>query len=275
VAEMKECSAEERDRGRRLALVPTMGAFHEGHLSLIAAAGQDSDLLVVSIFVNPTQFGPGEDYEAYPRDFEKDVQQAEELGVHVVYAPSVEEMYPQGYEMYVEADRTGHILCGRSRPGHFRGVLSVVLKLFTAVNPHKAYFGEKDYQQLLLIRRMVADFHLDVEVVGMPIVREPDGLAASSRNAYLSSEARQSALGLSRALFRARETVTGGERDAAALRRKIISWLEEDRRVVVDYVAVCHPETLEEVRRIGEEVVILLAAKVEGTRLIDNLRVAT
>lgn len=274
VAEMKRSAAEERARGRVVALVPTMGAFHEGHLSLMRAARRENDIVVVSIFVNPAQFGPREDYKTYPRDFDGDVSKAGELGVDIVYAPSEQEMYPQGYETFVAADRTGQILCGKSRPGHFRGVLTVVLKLFTAVNPHRAYFGEKDYQQLSLIRRMVSDFHLDVEVVAMPTVREPDGLAASSRNAYLSQEARQSALGLSKALFRARKLVEEGERDALALRRQIVSWLEEDRRLAVDYVALCHPETLEEVRRIDKAVVILLAAEVDGTRLIDNLRAA-
>lgn len=272
---MKERAAEERSRGQLVALVPTMGAFHEGHLSLIRAARRDGDVVVVSIFVNPTQFSPLEDYEGYPRDLDRDGRDAEHLGVDIIYAPFAKEMYPEGYETYVEPGPTGQILCGRSRPGHFRGVLTVVLKLFTAVNPHRAYFGEKDYQQLLLVRRMAADFHLDVEVVAVPTVREPDGLAASTRNVYLSAEARRSALGLSRALFRGRDLVRGGERDAAVVSRQIKSWLHEDSRVAVDYVAVCHPDTLEEIRQIGEEVVVLLAASVDGTRLIDSLRIVT
>jgi pantoate--beta-alanine ligase len=265
---------EARRSGRRLALVPTMGFLHQGHLSLLrearARAGPEG-LALATIFVNPTQFGPGEDLGRYPRDLAGDLATCARAGVDRVLAPErPDQIYPPGYQTWVEVTEVSRGLCGASRPGHFRGVATVVLKLLNLTRPHLAFFGEKDWQQLQVVKAMVRDLHLDVEIVGMPIVREPDGLALSSRNAYLSPEDRSRALSLSRALFEARDRAAGGERDAAALaagaRRRV-----EEAGLRLDYLEVVHPETLQRVERAAPGSRVLVAAFAGSTRLIDNL----
>ena len=270
-SEMQQRASAWRREGKVIAFVPTMGYFHEGHLSLMREGRERGDVLVVSIFVNPTQFGPGEDFDRYPRDMERDLRMAEEVGVDVIFAPTVEEMYPEGYQTYVEVEKVTQHLCGLSRPGHFRGVTTVVTKLFNIVKPHVALFGQKDYQQLITIERMVKDLNMDVEIVGMPTVREEDGLAASSRNVYLSPEERKAALSLYRSLRRAEELFSEGVRESQRILEEVKKVLEAEPLVKIDYVHVCDPETLEDIEGpIGERALVAVAAKVGTTRLIDN-----
>ena len=270
-SEMQQRASAWRREGKVIAFVPTMGYFHEGHLSLMREGRKRGDVLVVSIFVNPTQFGPGEDFDRYPRDMERDLRMAEEVGVDVIFAPTVEEMYPEGYQTYVEVEKVTQHLCGLSRPGHFRGVTTVVTKLFNIVKPHVALFGQKDYQQLITIERMVKDLNMDVEIVGMPTVREEDGLAASSRNVYLSPEERKAALSLYRSLRRAEELFSEGVRESQRILEEVKKVLEAEPLVKIDYVHVCDPETLEDIEGpIGERALVAVAAKVGTTRLIDN-----
>ena len=270
-SEMQQKASAWRREGKVIAFVPTMGYFHEGHLSLMREGRERGDVLVVSIFVNPTQFGPGEDFDRYPRDMERDLRMAEEVGVDVIFAPTVEEMYPEGYQTYVEVEKVTKYLCGLSRPGHFRGVTTVVTKLFNIVKPHVALFGQKDYQQLITIQRMVKDLNMDVEIVGMPTVREEDGLAASSRNVYLSPEERKAALSLHRSLRRAEELFSEGVRESQRILEEVKKVLEAEPLVKIDYVHVCDPETLEDIEGpIGERALVAVAAKVGTTRLIDN-----
>lgn len=259
-----------RREGRRIALVPTMGFLHAGHLSLVRLAGQMADKVVVSIFVNPTQFGPGEDLEAYPRDPERDGRLLAAEGVHVLFLPSAAEMYPEGYQTQVSLDRLPQHLCGVSRPVHFGGVATVVLKLLHIAKPHLAVFGEKDYQQLLVVRRMVRDLNLEVEIVGAPTVREADGLAMSSRNAYLADGQRPAALTLSQALAQARHQVAAGERRAAAVIATAVRTIESQTGTAIDYVKICDPDTLDDVAVIDRPVRMALAVRVGRSRLIDN-----
>lgn len=264
-----------REKGTTIGFVPTMGYLHEGHLSLMRAARRDCDVGVVSIFVNPTQFSPNEDLARYPRDTEGDLKKCEIEGIDLVFLPQAQEMYPDGFRTYVMVEGLSDKLCGCSRPTHFRGVATVVLKLFHQVKPHRAYFGEKDYQQLTIIRRMVRDLDLDIEIKGMPTVRESDGLAMSSRNAYLDSEERISALSLSRSLERARDRVLQGERSAGALREELRGIIEGEQNTQIDYIAICHPQTLEDLETIENRALVALAVKVGTTRLIDNCVVLT
>ena len=263
-----------RDGGRRLALVPTMGFLHEGHASLLREArvlAGPGGLALASIFVNPAQFGPAEDLSRYPRDLEADLARCAGAGIDAVLAPErPEQVYAAGHETWIEVERASRGLCGARRPGHFRGVATVVAKLFHLTAPHAALFGEKDWQQLQVVRAMVRDLDFPVEVVGMPIVREADGLALSSRNAYLSPGERQSALALSRALFQARARAAAGERDAAALASEAVRTLEA-APARVDYVEVVHPTTLQGVARAEPGSRMLVAAFVGVTRLIDNV----
>ena len=261
-----------RLQGKSIGLVPTMGYFHEGHLTLMRRAREENDFLVVSLFVNPTQFGPNEDYERYPRDFERDRKQAEKEGVDLLFAPSVEDMYPPEYATYVEVTGTlTSVLCGAKRPGHFRGVTTVVAKLFNIVKPHKAYFGEKDAQQLRVIKRMVRDLNFDVEVISVPTVRESDGLAMSSRNEYLSPEERKAALVLWRSLNLARSLVEAGERSADRIISEMRRLIESEPLARIDYIEIVDSETLEKVDRIEGEVLVALAVFIGTTRLIDNI----
>jgi pantoate--beta-alanine ligase len=271
IEEMAFYSQDARASGRDLGFVPTMGALHAGHLSLVERSAAETDSTVVSIFVNPTQFGPGEDLEAYPRDLEGDSEKLKALGTDCLFFPTPEEMYRDGYATYVTQERLTGVLCGVSRPTHFTGVLTVVLKLFNIVRPHRAYFGQKDYQQSVVIRRMVKDLDVPVEIVVLPIVREDDGLAMSSRNAYLSPSERNDAVCLHRALLRGRELIGKGEASAAAVVKAMRGVVEGSPGVRIDYMSVVHPESLQGIEKIDGAVVLAGAVFVGGTRLIDNI----
>jgi pantoate--beta-alanine ligase len=254
--------------------VPTMGYLHEGHLSLVRRARAENASVVVSIFVNPTQFGPQEDFQSYPRDLERDLGMLTGAGVDAAFTPGVEDMYPIGASTFVEVEGLSTTLEGTSRPGHFRGVATVVSKLFHGVEPQRAYFGEKDFQQLRLIQHMVRDLLIPIEVIGCPTVREPDGLAMSSRNVYLDAAERRAATSLSRALFEADARVKAGERDAVKLQAFVYGLLELEPLARIDYVAVVHPLTLQPLTNLGPEgAQICLAVWIGHTRLIDNLHV--
>ncbi len=270
VSEMQQQADMWRGEGKRIALVPTMGYLHAGHLTLMQKARTHADIVVMSVFVNPTQFGPGEDFERYPRDFENDIRLATEVGVDAAFSPEAAEMYPEGYQTYVDVTRVTLPLCGKSRPGHFRGVTTVVNKLFNIVKPHVAMFGEKDFQQLVTIRRMVKDLNMDVEVLGHPIVRESDGLALSSRNVYLTSEQRQEALRLSQSLREAQTLIQSGERRSDVILKRVREILKAGKDMRIDYAELRHPETLEEVSRIDGPTLLALAVFLGTTRLIDN-----
>lgn len=271
VADLRNWADHVRRQGRAVGFVPTMGYLHDGHLSLVRRARQENDAVVVSVFVNPTQFGPDEDFGTYPRDPERDARLLREEGVEVLFLPTREEMYPQGFCTHVEVEGLSGIMCGRHRPGHFRGVATVVAKLFSMVGECRAYFGEKDYQQLVIVRRMVADLDMPVEVVGCPTVREPDGLAMSSRNTYLTAEERAAAPVLYRALTAAREAVEAGETDAAVVRGAAARSLSAEPLFEPEYVEVRDAETLASVKRIEKPVVIALAGQLGRARLIDNV----
>jgi len=272
VAEARKACDAARSAGRSVGFVPTMGAFHEGHLSLIRRARGERDTVVVSIFVNPLQFGPGEDLARYPRDEDRDLATAEELGVELVFAPSVDEVYPGGEpEVTVDPGPLGDRLEGAGRPGHFRGVATVVAKLFHVVGPSRAYFGEKDAQQLAVIRRMVVDLAYPVEVVGCPIVREPGGLAMSSRNAYLTPEQRDAAGCLFLALSEAAQMARSGERDGAKLVAAMAREIGATSQARLDYAAVVDEETFQEVRGITRPARAVVAARFGDARLIDNV----
>ena len=275
VETVAEMEAERAALKGRVGLVPTMGALHEGHLSLVRRARADCDQLVATVFVNPTQFGPQEDFAAYPRDLDRDLLLLEAEGVDVVFAPMAEEIYPPGFDDWVEVrGPLSERLEGEFRPGHLRGVATVVARLFRIVRPQRAYFGEKDAQQLRVVRRMVQEQRLPVEVIGLPTVREPDGLAMSSRNAYLSPEERRAALVVPRALQMGRRLVEEeGVRDAAAVRRATEELLRGEPRARIDYVSVSDSETLEELSEIDSASggLLLLAVRIGATRLIDNV----
>lgn len=261
-----------RSHSRRVGFVPTMGYLHRGHVSLLEEARRQCDLVVLSIFVNPTQFGPNEDFERYPRDLKSDLAHANSAGVDIVFCPEREALYPEGYQTFVEVRELERGLCGERRPGHFVGVATIVLKLFNIVQPHVAFFGEKDYQQLQVIRRMVRDLDLEVAVVGLPIVRDPDGLALSSRNAYLSPEERSRGLALSRALFAVQDRLHAGERESAVLLDTATRILKAEPDVRLDYLELRHAESLAPVTgRIEQPAVLAVAAFVGKTRLIDNV----
>lgn len=270
VADMKAKVAEWKAEGLTIGLTPTMGALHEGHMSLMERARTECDRVVTSVFVNPIQFGPNEDYDAYPRDLERDAAIAESKGVDVVFHPSVEEMYPKFYNTYVEMETLTDTLCGAKRPGHFRGVCTVVNKLFNIVDPDKAFFGQKDAQQLAIIKRMVSDLNMRVKVFGCPIVREEDGLAKSSRNTYLSAEERAAALCLSRSIFKAQELIEGGERDANVVRSAVTEIIEAEPLSRIDYVEVVDLGDMQPVETLGEAGLVAIAVYIGNTRLIDN-----
>jgi pantoate--beta-alanine ligase len=274
VAGMKALSRKWKKEGKRVGFVPTMGYLHEGHLSLVRESKKRADVTVVSIFVNPAQFGPNEDFKKYPRDLEKDSAYLEKGGVDCLFCPYAAEIYPPGYKTYVEVQGLQDRLCGKSRPGHFLGVATVVLKLFNIVGADLAFFGAKDAQQVLIIEKMAADLNLDTEVVTCPLVREPDGLALSSRNAYLTPEERKAALVLSISLRWAERAVAAGERDAAKLTAGIRAAIEAEPLARVDYVEAVDPETLEPVAEIRGDILIALAVFVGSTRLIDNVRLS-
>jgi len=270
VADMHRFADEVHRSGRRIGFVPTMGFLHEGHLSLMRSARQHADVLVVSIFVNPTQFAPGEDFETYPRDFERDRSMVEAVGTDCIYYPDVKEMYPDGYQTTVSVRDVTQNLCGSSRPTHFDGVSTVVAKLFNAVKPDCAVFGQKDFQQLVVIKRMVKDLNMDVEIIGAPIVREDDGIAMSSRNKNLAPEERVAARSLSRALDAVRVSIKAGERSAQVLVEQARAIINAESLGGIDYIKVCDTETLQDVEHLEREAVMALAVFFEKARLIDN-----
>jgi len=271
IDEMRAASRAARREGKSLGLVPTMGALHEGHLSLVRAAKAQCDLVAASIFVNPLQFGPSEDLAKYPRTFDRDRELFAQEGVDFIFAPSVEEMYPAGAVTYVTVEGLSDKLCGRSRPGHFRGVTTVVSKLFNIVEPDRAFFGQKDAAQSTIIRRMVRDLNIPVQIVVCPIVREPDGLAMSSRNAYLDVPQRKSALLLYRALMAVQERFDQGERKVRALIEAGSQIFAQEPSVQLDYFEIVDPETLEPVDDFSRPVLVAVAAFVGKARLIDNI----
>ncbi|MCP3955250.1 MAG: pantoate--beta-alanine ligase [Desulfobacterales bacterium] len=262
-----------RDDHKTIAFVPTMGFLHAGHLALMRTGQEHGDILVVSIFVNPTQFGPSEDLEAYPRDMERDLDLLEEVGADIVFTPEPDDIYTPGFQTYVSLEYLPNRLCGLSRPVHFRGVATVVAKLFNIVQPHTAVFGQKDYQQYVIIKRMVKDLGFDIQVIGAPTVREPDGLALSSRNAYLKTAERESAPCLYRALNQAARMVTEGVVDAREIISQSAAFIEGHTGMQIDYIAIVDPDTLEDVTQIDRPVQMALAVKIGKTRLIDNLRI--
>jgi pantoate--beta-alanine ligase len=269
-AQMRRMAKDWRSQEHKIALVPTMGYFHEGHLSLMRYGRGMAGKLVVSLFVNPTQFGPQEDLARYPRDLERDASLAREMGVDVLYTPPAAAMYPPGHQTYVTVEELSRGLCGASRPGHFRGVATVVLKLLNQVQPDTAIFGEKDYQQLQVIRRLAADLDVPVEIVGRPIVRETDGLALSSRNTYLSPEERASAVCLFRAIKAVRELVLSGAKSRESILEAVRGIITSTPHTNIDYLALVHPDTLQEVNTIENKARLALAVWVGKTRLIDN-----
>jgi len=270
VSAMGDWSEHKWRAGERIALVPTMGFLHEGHLCLVRDAKQRADRVVVSIFVNPTQFGPGEDFAAYPRDFERDCRLLEKEQIDIVFHPALEAMYPDGAETYIEVEKLSLPLCGAMRPGHFRGVATAVAKLFNMIGPHVAIFGEKDYQQLQVIRKMVRDLSMAVEIIGHPIVREADGLAMSSRNAYLTAAERRAAVCLSRSLCKAERLLRRGESSAQSLLSLVSAELAKEPLANLEYVKLCDPETLIDLESVDRTALLALAVRFGKARLIDN-----
>ena len=271
---LRHAVSDARCSGQTIGFVPTMGYLHEGHLSLMRRARKENDLVVVSIFVNPTQFGPNEDLESYPRDIERDAALMTDEKVDLVYLPSTDQLYPEGYTTFVEVKGPmTQALCGRSRPRHFRGVTTIVSKLFHLVTPHRAYFGQKDAQQVAVVKQMTKDLDFDIEVVVCPTIREADGLALSSRNAYLSPRHRKDAVVLSKSLFEAREMIAGGKRQAAAVILHISERIRAVPDAIIDYVAVVDAGTLTDLKTLQGKALIAVAVKLGGTRLIDNIQV--
>ena len=270
VSEMQQWAISARSSNKTIAFVPTMGFLHQGHLSLLEEGRKRGDLLVLSIFVNPTQFGQGEDFEEYPRDLQQDSEMALKAGVDVIFAPDANAMYPQGYATYVDVEGITNTLCGASRPGHFRGVCTVVSKLFNIVQPHTAIFGAKDFQQLAVIKQMTADMNMAIDIIGMPIFREVDGLAMSSRNVNLDSTQRLQALVLSQSLKLARQLVAGGETSADVIIADIKALIVTKPAAQVDYLQICHQLTLVDQTQVDTDSVLLLAVRFGTTRLIDN-----
>jgi pantoate--beta-alanine ligase len=271
IKEIKNIINDNKKQGKTIGFVPTMGFLHEGHLSLIRTAKKENDLVIVSIFVNPTQFGVGEDFEAYPRDLESDAKHSEPAGADVIFCPSVSEMYPESYQTYVEVTEITNNLCGKSRPTHFRGVTTVVNKLFNIVEPHKAYFGQKDAQQVAVIQKMVKDLNMNVEVIPCPIVREADGLAMSSRNTYLNAEQRIAALVLSKSLFKAKDMISKGCINAVEIKETMTEMINKEPLAAIDYIEIVDALSLSDITTIKGTVLIALAVKMGRTRLIDNI----
>ncbi|MDO5146315.1 MAG: pantoate--beta-alanine ligase [Eubacteriales bacterium] len=270
VQEVREQVKEWRKEGLTVGLVPTMGYLHEGHASLMKKAVEENDRVVVSVFVNPTQFAPTEDLESYPRDLEKDCALCESIGVSLVFHPEPEEMYAPDFCTWVDMDVLSKTLCGKSRPIHFRGVCTVVSKLFHIVTPDKAYFGQKDAQQLAIIRRMVRDLNMDIEIVGCPIVREEDGLAKSSRNTYLNEEERKAALILSKSIFLGQKMVEEGETDAAKVKAAMVANIETEPLAKIDYVEIVDGMSMQPIETIKTPILAAMAVYIGKTRLIDN-----
>ncbi len=274
IEKMKSALMEIRSTEKSVGFVPTMGYLHEGHISLVKASLADTDCTVVSIFVNPTQFGPKEDFEKYPRDLERDSRLLEELGVDLLFCPDSTEMYPKDYLTYVEVENLQDTLEGRTRPGHFRGVCTVVMKLFNIVRPDVAFFGQKDAQQAVLLKKMISDLNMDVRIEVKPTVREEDGLALSSRNVYLNPEQRKAALCLSRSLNEAARMIRSGERRTALLMDRMKKIIDSEDLAKLDYIAIVDTDSLEPLKKIKKEALIALAVFFGSVRLIDNMMVS-
>ena len=262
-----------RVQGKRIGLVPTMGFLHQGHLTLIGVAKEHSDVVITSVFVNPTQFGPSEDFTRYPRNLERDTQLAYEAGTDYIFAPPTESMYPSGYHTFVEVERITEVLEGKSRPGHFRGVATVVAKLFNIIHPHVAVFGQKDAQQVVVVRQMLRDLNFDTELIVSPTVRETDGLAMSSRNAYLSKEERSQATVLYKSLKVAADLIRAGERSSSTVIEQMKALITKNSTGIVDYISIADAGTLEELPSCKGSVLVSLAVRFGGTRLIDNITI--
>lgn len=269
---MQKMSRETKTNGRRIGLVPTMGFLHEGHLSLIRRAQKETDIVIVSIFINPTQFAPGEDLESYPRDFQRDLKLCKDCGVDTVFCPAADEIYTPDHSVYVEEKKISRGLCGKSRPDHFRGVTTIVAKLFNIVVPDVAVFGQKDAQQAAVIKRMVRDLNCPVEIIVSKIVRDPDGLAMSSRNTYLSDNERQNALWLHRSLNQVQNLYEAGEKNACILKERISMLLSDNAPLIqIEYIEIVDSNTLENINQIKDKTLVAIAVKVGKTRLIDNI----
>ena len=274
IGQLKQIVHTAKREGKTVGLVPTMGYLHEGHLTLMRRARQEQGLVIATLFVNPLQFGPQEDYADYPRDLERDCKLAESTGIDVLFAPSVDEMYPDGNGKilsFVDVEKITATLCGASRPGHFRGVATVVTKLFNIAEADVAYFGQKDAQQVAVIRRMTEDLNMNVKIVAVPIVREPDGFAMSSRNKYLAPAQRQAALVLSRSLERAASLLAAGERDSALILAAVRELIDQQPLAEIDYVSLVDPLSLAAIERVEQQALLALAVKFGKTRLIDNM----
>ncbi len=272
IEEMKIISKEIKSKGMSLGMVPTMGFLHEGHKSLIKCAKENNDIVTVSIFVNPTQFGPDEDYESYPRDLEHDSKICQMEGVDYIFHPEPDEMYPDGYSTFViPGEKMTNILCGITRPGHFRGVCTVLTKLFSIINPDNAYFGEKDIQQLAIVRKMVKDLNLGVNINGCPIIREEDGLAKSSRNTYLNEEERKAAIILRKSILKGKEFMDNGEKNVEKIRKVIVDSINSEPLAKIDYVEIIDFDTFDRIEKLSKNTLIAMAVYIGKTRLIDNL----
>jgi pantoate--beta-alanine ligase len=273
IAEIKDAVIKYKNEGKSIGFVPTMGYLHEGHISLVNTSVNQNDVTIISIFINPTQFGPGEDFEKYPRDMKSDLDKASLAGVDIVFTPTVKEMYPEGYKTYVNVEGITEILCGRYRPGHFNGVTTVVNKLFNIVEAHRAYFGQKDAQQLAVIKKMVKDLNMNIEIVGCPIIRENDGLAMSSRNVYLSGEERKAAVILSKSLCEAENLIKDGTRRKDEIIEYITNRINSEKLANIEYTEIVNADSLEEIETLAGKILIALAVKFGRTRLIDNVMV--
>ncbi len=272
VKEMQALSKKMKAEGRSIGFVPTMGALHEGHMSLVRSSINDNDITIVSIFINPTQFGPNEDFNRYPKDHKGDMKKISALNVEAVFLPGVAEIYPKGFSTFLYVGGIGGVLCGASRPDHFNGVATVVAKLFNAVMPERAYFGQKDFQQTVVIRKLVKEMNFDTDIIVCPIVREPDGLAMSSRNAYLNEEERMSAVILNKALHYGRELMLSGrEKQTSSIRAKMDALIKSAPLVTIEYIEIVGPQYLEKMKDVTFPAVICLAIKIGNTRLIDNI----
>ncbi len=271
VREMQQEAESIRNSGKTIGFVPTMGYLHEGHLSLLRIAKQQSDILVLSIYVNPTQFAPNEDLDKYPRNFERDEQLAQSEGVDIIFYPDNTEIYPEGFQTWVEVENLPIALCGQSRPHHFRGVTTICAKLFLAVKPHIAVFGQKDFQQARIIQQMVKDLNMDLKIIVGPIVRESDGLAMSSRNKYLSKKEREDALSLSEALEMGRNLILQGEKATTKIKQTMADHMNQKANIKIDYIEIVDTKTLRTVERIETKTLIALAVFAGKTRLIDNI----
>lgn len=271
IQKMQSASLKARSRGTIIGYVPTMGYFHQGHISLMETSVSENDFTVVSLFVNPAQFGENEDFDAYPRNLDRDSSLAEKAGVDILFVPEAKDMYPMNYSTYVHVEGLTNVMCGARRPGHFRGVTTIVSKLFNITLPHRTYFGQKDVQQALVIERMVRDLNYPLEIRIMPIIREEDGLAMSSRNSYLSLSERQAAAVIPRSLAAGRDLLEQGERHAEKIGKKVEEVLSGEPLARIDYVAVKDPDTLENLETINNRVLVATAVWIGKTRLIDNL----